>query len=109
MLERDLDGMSLGICMDVGHAHMLGDTAEAIETAAEYVVTTHIHDNRRQRDDHSCGSRAASTGPPIMELGRSATWRVDEVRNADSPQVLAPGVDARRRLEDDRDQLSTHR
>ena len=36
MLERDLDGMSLGICMDVGHAHMLGDTADAIETADKY-------------------------------------------------------------------------
>ena len=38
--------------MDVGHAHILGDTAEAIETTSEYLVTTHIHDNRGSSDDH---------------------------------------------------------
>ena len=52
ILERSFEGADLGICMDVGHAHMLGDTAEAIETTSEYLVTTHIHDNRRQSDDH---------------------------------------------------------
>jgi sugar phosphate isomerase/epimerase len=52
MLEHDLDGLDIGICMDVGHAHLLGDTADAIETASEYLITTHIHDNRRQKDDH---------------------------------------------------------
>src|SRR5688500_10701018 len=30
MLERSFEGADLGICMDVGHAHILGDTAEAI-------------------------------------------------------------------------------
>ena len=52
MIERSVDGPDIGICMDIGHAHMLGDAAEAIETASEYLVTTHIHDNRRQNDDH---------------------------------------------------------
>ena len=52
MLEHSFEGTDLGICMDVGHAHLLGDAADAIETAAEYLVTTHIHDNRGQSDDH---------------------------------------------------------
>ena len=47
ILERTFEGADLGICMDVGHAHILGDTAEAIETTSEYLVTTHIHDNQR--------------------------------------------------------------
>lgn len=103
MLERDLDGMGLGICMDVGHAHMLGDTAEAIETASEYLVTTHIHDNRRQRDDHLVPFEGTiNWAATIMELEKIGYDGVlmYEVRNAESPQaVLARAVDARRRLE----------
>ena len=69
MLEHSFEGADLGICMDVGHAHLLGDTAEAIEIASEYLVTTHIHDNRRQSDDHLV---------PVSgqhQLGRRPSWR----------------------------------
>src|SRR3990170_2418127 len=52
MLEGHFDETDIGICMDVGHAHLLGDTAEAIETTSEYLITTHIHDNRGDSDDH---------------------------------------------------------
>ena len=75
MLERSFEGANLGICMDVGHAHILGDTAEAIETTSEYLVTTHIHDNRGgTATTISSLSRAASTGPPpSWRSRRSAT------------------------------------
>ena len=103
MLERDLDGMNVGICMDVGHAHLLGDTAEAIETASEYLVTTHIHDNRRQHDDHLVPFEGSiNWAATIMELDKIGYDGVlmYEVRNVESPQaVLARAVDARRRLE----------
>jgi sugar phosphate isomerase/epimerase len=49
MLERDFDGSTVGLCMDFGHAHLLGDVADAIETAAEHLITTHVHDNAGQR------------------------------------------------------------
>ena len=32
LIEEDLDELDLGICLDYGHAHMLGDLAESIET-----------------------------------------------------------------------------
>lgn len=51
-LIEDLDVPNAGICLDFGHAHMMGDVADAIETAAEHVMATHIHDNRRRADDH---------------------------------------------------------
>jgi sugar phosphate isomerase/epimerase len=52
MLERDLDAPHAGICLDFGHAHLMGDVADAVETAAEHLIATHVHDNRRQADDH---------------------------------------------------------
>lgn len=52
LIEEDLDELDLGICLDYGHAHMMGDLAEVIETVSGHVSTTHVHDNRRRDDDH---------------------------------------------------------
>lgn len=41
-----------GICLDVGHAHLMSGAIDAIETAGGHLVTTHIHDNAGKRDDH---------------------------------------------------------
>ncbi|MBM3820585.1 MAG: sugar phosphate isomerase/epimerase [Acidimicrobiia bacterium] len=52
LIEEDLDGIDVGICLDYGHAHIMGDLAEAIETLSGHLVTTHVHDNRGKQDDH---------------------------------------------------------
>ena len=52
MLEGDLDAPHAGICLDFGHAHLMGDVADAVETAAEHLIATHVHDNRRKEDEH---------------------------------------------------------
>ncbi len=52
LLERDLDAPRAGVCLDFGHALLMGDVADAIETVAEHLVTTHVHDNRGRKDDH---------------------------------------------------------
>lgn len=51
-VETLADGIRVGICLDFGHAHMLGDAVDAIETVSEHLVTTHVHDNRGRTDDH---------------------------------------------------------
>ena len=103
MLEHDLDGLDIGLCMDVGHAHMLGDTADAIETASEYLVTTHIHDNRRQKDDHLVPFEGSiNWDATIMELEKIGYDGVlmYEVRNRESAaQVLDRCVRARKTLD----------
>jgi sugar phosphate isomerase/epimerase len=52
LLEEERDGPDAGICLDYGHAHLMGDVAEAIEEVSGHLVTTHVHDNRRRADDH---------------------------------------------------------
>jgi sugar phosphate isomerase/epimerase len=52
MLERELDFPRTGVCLDFGHAFLLGDVADAIETVAEHLITTHVHDNRGKKDEH---------------------------------------------------------
>jgi len=52
LLERDLDAPRAGICLDFGHAFLMGDVADAVEIVAEHLITTHVHDNRGKQDDH---------------------------------------------------------
>lgn len=103
LLERHFDEDDLGICMDVGHAHILGDSAEAIETASEYLITTHIHDNRGHSDDHLVPFQGtinwATAIMAFEKIGYDGVLMY-EVRAAESPRaVLERAVAARRKLE----------
>lgn len=103
MLERNFADADMGICMDVGHAHLLGDTGEAIETTSEYLVTTHIHDNRRQSDDHIVPFQGSiNWAAAIMafeKIGYDGVLMY-EVKAAESPRAVLERADAaRKRLE----------
>jgi sugar phosphate isomerase/epimerase len=50
--EADLPEPGAGICLDMGHAALMGDVADAIDVVSGELVTTHVHDNRGRRDDH---------------------------------------------------------
>jgi len=52
MIEDDLDLADLGICLDFGHAFLMGDLVDAIETSSGHLITTHVHDNCGTVDDH---------------------------------------------------------
>ena len=52
LLEKDLEAPRTGICLDFGHAFLMGDVADTIETVAEHLITTHVHDNGGKKDDH---------------------------------------------------------
>jgi len=43
---------SVKLCFDAGHANLEGDIPSALETSRDLIVTTHLHDNRGERDDH---------------------------------------------------------
>ncbi|HEY4931166.1 MAG TPA: sugar phosphate isomerase/epimerase family protein [Terriglobales bacterium] len=42
----------VGVCFDVGHAHMGPGIPQAFETLKQFIRTTHVHDNDQQRDEH---------------------------------------------------------
>jgi sugar phosphate isomerase/epimerase len=44
---------SVKMCFDSGHSHLdSGDVAAQLETVRDFVVTTHLHDNHGERDEH---------------------------------------------------------
>ncbi len=42
----------LRLCFDTGHAHMEDGLEASFETMRERVITTHVHDNHGQKDEH---------------------------------------------------------
>ena len=42
----------LRICFDTGHAHMTGDVSPAFQALKSRIVSTHVHDNLRDKDAH---------------------------------------------------------
>lgn len=103
LLERDLDSRSAGLCMDFGHAFLMGDVADAIETAAEHLITTHVHDNTRRADDHLVPYRGgidwSAALMTMQKIGYEGTYLL-EVANTGSPaEVLEDARLARQRFE----------
>jgi sugar phosphate isomerase/epimerase len=103
MIEGDLESKSVGICMDFGHAHLMGDAADAVETAAEHVITTHVHDNRRHDDDHLVPYKGTINWDMVLmtmqKIGYDGTYLL-ELANTGSPAaVLEDARRARQRFE----------
>jgi sugar phosphate isomerase/epimerase len=42
----------VGVCFDTGHANMMGDVPSAFETVKQYIYSTHVHDNDKEKDSH---------------------------------------------------------
>ena len=103
LIERDLDVAHAGICLDFGHAHLMGDVADAIETAAEHVMATHVHDNRRRQDDHLVPYQGSINWDlalmAMQKIGYDGTYLM-ELSNTSLPEtVLDDARRARQRFE----------
>jgi sugar phosphate isomerase/epimerase len=102
LLEDELEIDGLGICLDTGHARMLGDVSEAVEAASGYLVTTHLHDNDGRRDDHRVPFDGAIDWPTVMmsfrKVGYDGTW-IFELAGEPPREVLEKAARARRRFE----------
>lgn len=102
MLEA-LEAPHAGICMDFGHAFLGGDVPDAIETAAEHLIATHVHDNHGRGDDHLVPFRGSidwdAALVTMMKIGYEGTYLL-ELANTSSPAaVLEDARRARQRFE----------
>ena len=51
-LIRLLRYEDLGVCFDVGHAHLMSSVHQAFGVFEDRIRSTHVHDNRRDKDSH---------------------------------------------------------
>jgi sugar phosphate isomerase/epimerase len=103
IVERDLDTTYAGICLDFGHAFMGGEVPDAVETVAEHLIATHVHDNHGREDEHlvpyfgSIDWEAALV--TMQKIGYEGTYMM-ELANTGSPAVvLEEARRARQRFE----------
>ncbi|HUQ88198.1 MAG TPA: sugar phosphate isomerase/epimerase family protein [Vicinamibacterales bacterium] len=103
MIESDIDAPGLGVCMDVGHARMMGDVVDAIETCSGHVITTHLHDNRGRTDDHLVPGKGVidwdATTLAFQKVGYDEAWMFELAVAADRKPILEMAAKARERLE----------
>jgi len=62
----------IGVCFDLGHAHLMSDVSQAFETLKNYIHSTHVHDNAKDKDSHLWPGNGSIDWKQAMELLRSA-------------------------------------
>lgn len=102
-IEQVLEAADVGICLDFGHAHMDGDLGDAIETVAEHLVTTHVHDNRGRTDDHLVPFEGSIDWPraltTLQKIGYEGTLLLELAAHGAAKETLQKARQARERME----------
>ncbi len=62
----------IGVCFDVGHAHIMSSVPQAFETLKDRIRSTHVHDNDKQRDSHLWPGEGSIDWKQTIELLRTA-------------------------------------
>jgi sugar phosphate isomerase/epimerase len=103
LVDEQLDGLDVGVCLDYGHAHLMGDLGEAIETLSGHLWTTHVHDNGGKHDDHLTPYLGTIDWDAAMmetqKIGYDGALMFEVSDTGDPIDVLKRCVKARERLE----------
>ncbi len=93
-LLRALRYPDLGVCFDAGHAYLDGTVAAAFASLKDRICSTHLHDNKKDKDSHLWPGEGGIDWKEAVELLSSAPR---------SPALLmeiegAEGVDVSRKM-----------
>jgi sugar phosphate isomerase/epimerase len=102
-LDGDLELGNAAVCLDFGHAHLVGGAPEAVEALGGYIITTHVHDNRGEADDHLIPFDGTIDWPltiaAMAKVGYDGPWIFELPDHGDAERVLAGAGRARRRIQ----------
>jgi sugar phosphate isomerase/epimerase len=102
-LDGDVELGDAAVCLDVGHAHLMGGSPEAAEVLSGYVITTHLHDNAGRSDDHLVPFSGtidwAATMTALYKIGYSGPLVFELPDHGNAARVLEQAVSARQRLQ----------
>jgi sugar phosphate isomerase/epimerase len=92
----------IGICLDVGHAHLAAGVKHAFDTFRDLIRTTHIHDNHSERDEHLWPGNGTIDWKETLDLLRSAPHvpaLVLEIEGVEGEKVQEKMTETYKRLE----------
>jgi sugar phosphate isomerase/epimerase len=58
---------NVGVCLDLGHAHITVGVAEAIVTLGSHIGSVHVHDNHGLKDEHLWPGDGTITWPATVD------------------------------------------
>lgn len=103
LIEEELDGLDVGVCLDYGHAHIMGEVCDAVETLSGHLWTTHVHDNDGRHDDHLVPFAGTIDWDAAMmatqKIGYDGALMFEVADTGDPLDVLKRCAKARERLE----------
>ena len=102
-IEEELELPDVGICMDFGHAFLMGDLLDAVEAASGFLVTAHVHDNNGKADDHLVPLDGAIEWAPALmateKIGYDGAFVMEVAGTAPAARLLSAAGRARRQFE----------
>jgi sugar phosphate isomerase/epimerase len=84
---------NVGVCLDLGHAHINPGVQEAFTTLGDRIVTLHVHDNHGARDEHLWPGHGTIDWPAVkvalktLEKPPAAVLEIAHVPE-DSPETI---------------------
>lgn len=100
---ESLDDPRLGVCLDVGHAHLAGAASESAEVVSGLIMTTLLHDNNGRDDLHRAPGEGAVNWPAVLtacwKTGFAGPWIIDVADEPGRADPLTRAVGARTRLQ----------
>jgi len=85
----------IGVCFDLGHAHLAPGIKPAFETLKDRIRSTHVHDNKKDRDSHLWPGEGSIDWKEAISLLRTAPQvpplllEIEEVRGEKVSQKMA--------------------
>lgn len=102
-VERVIDASQVGICLDVGHAHLDGDLVDAIEVVSEHLIAVDVHDNQGRADDHLVPLEGSIEWPAalttLQKVGYDGPLMLELTPRGPTKETLARARRARQRME----------
>lgn len=92
----------LGVCFDVGHAHIMSTVHQAFDLLEGRIRSTHIHDNKRDRDSHLWPGEGTIDWEQTIQSLRGAPKApalLLEIEGAEGMDVQGKMAEAYRKLE----------
>ncbi len=80
----------VGVCFDFGHAHIMNSVREAFEILRNYVKSSHVHDNAKDKDSHLWPGQGTIDWKEAMALLRSAPQTPPLLLELESDEKVNP-------------------
>jgi len=94
----------IGVCLDVGHAHIMSSVPQALHLLKDRMYSTHVHDNHKEHDDHLWPGNGSIDWKETMSLLASAPHLPPvllEIEGVEGEKISERMAEAFRKLEQD--------